>query len=156
MIAHSLHWKGTHVRRFARTVCWSALATSLLACATPYQAYRSFSLTGRVGGYQDFPINGADRGRYFVSFNSNPYTRETQVLEGWHRRASELCPKGYEVVAIRCRCTEFILFRKRAEGSIRCGPPAKPDSITESDAKPTAVEPKKKLRTTGDIYKGDD
>ena len=122
----------------------------LAGCATPYQPYTSFSLTGRWGGYEDFPVSGTQLGRHFVSFESNPYTRETEVLESWHQRASELCPTGYEVQQIKCRCTDSIFFRKRAEGYLRCS--VQPEPL--STAEPTP--PKKKLRSTGDIFKGED
>ncbi|BDX05164.1 hypothetical protein [Planctobacterium marinum] len=58
-------------------------------CVTGYQAY-TWS-----GGYKDQQIGV---GRYWVEYLGNASTSPELVLERWHKRASELCPDGYDEV----------------------------------------------------------
>jgi hypothetical protein len=55
---------------------------TMAGCATAYQPL-SFS-----GGYTDRALSA---GQYEVAFYGNGYTRSDDVLELFHRRASELC-----------------------------------------------------------------
>lgn len=130
---------------------WLLAAVLLSACTTPYQPYKPFGVIVPRGGYQDFPVAGVQSGRHFISFESNPLTGKITVLESWHRRAAELCPEGYQVETVTCRCTDFILFQKRAEGYVRCTKPG--ERIEAKPAEKPAERPRP--RVTGDIYRGE-
>ncbi len=103
----------------------AALAVlSLSACATPYQPHRSFRLPS--GGYTNFE---AQPGIIYVSFQGNGSTRRPAVVRHWHRRASELCPGGYEMLehadisktGITTSGGEVQSYRRPGmEGYIRC------------------------------------
>lgn len=134
-----------------RVVLGIACAAAMSSCGTSYHRFEFVPFSGMMG-YEDFPVTGVQMGRHYISFTANPYTSETTVLAHWNRRAAELCPDGYKVESIKCRCTDSIFFRKRAEGYARCG-------FAPKDEPPQAgpdTTPSKKLRTTGDIYKGED
>lgn len=61
-----------------------------LACATPYQQ-RGFS-----GGYEDTMLSP---GVYLIEVNVNGYTSGATAFAYAHRRASELCPSGYDEIS---------------------------------------------------------
>ncbi len=65
---------------------------TLSACATPYQP------RGFLGdGYTDYE---ALPGVVYVHFEGNGFTSRPAVVRYWHRRASELCPGGYDMLSI--------------------------------------------------------
>lgn len=65
------------------------MVVALAGCATPYQP-KGFS-----GGYSEQNLGN---GRWAVAFDGNSYTSEGTVMTYSHRRASELCPGGYDLV----------------------------------------------------------
>jgi len=65
------------------------MVVAITACATPYQA------KGFAGGYSDYPV-GNDS--YAISVDVNSYTSMSTAMAYAYRRASELCPRGYDVV----------------------------------------------------------
>lgn len=68
----------------------TTLAVAVLAgCATPYQP------RGLSGGYSEQSLG---HGRWAIEFGGNSYTSQSTVTAYSHRRASELCPGGYDVV----------------------------------------------------------
>lgn len=69
----------------------STLLISFLitGCATPYKP------NGMGGGYRDMKIG---ENKYEVAFNGNGYSSMEHVEKHWARRASEVCPNGYDVL----------------------------------------------------------
>src|SRR5512140_1474259 len=65
------------------------MVVAITACATPYQA------KGFAGGYSDYPVGNNS---YAISVDVNSYTSMSTAMEYAYRRASELCPRGYDVV----------------------------------------------------------
>jgi hypothetical protein len=64
---------------------------SLVACVTPYQP-KNWN-----GGYTDFEVQP---GVIYLSFEGNGFTSREVVVRYWHRRASEICPGGYDMLSI--------------------------------------------------------
>lgn len=69
-------------------VVWCVVIAAL-GCSTPYQR------SGFRGGYSDSRLGP---GRYAVEVNVNSFTSSGTALRYLHRRATELCPTGYDVV----------------------------------------------------------
>ncbi len=65
---------------------------SLSACVTPYQPKSFF-----IGGYTDFEVQP---GVIYLLFEANGFTSRPTVVRYWHRRASELCPGGYDMLSV--------------------------------------------------------
>ncbi len=61
---------------------------TLVGCATSYGAM------GFTGGYEDQALGD---GRYLIRVSVNGYTSSGTAVAYFHRRASELCPGGYDV-----------------------------------------------------------
>lgn len=61
----------------------------LSGCATPYQAH-TWS-----GGYKDKKVG---ENHYLVEYYGNGTTSVTMLKEFWNRRATEVCPNGYDVL----------------------------------------------------------
>lgn len=82
--------KCTNIRRTRSVTLYRLiLATALLSgCATGYQ---SFTWTG---GYKDRDLGD---GLYAVDYVGNGTTPPELVSLYWEQRASELCPRGYNV-----------------------------------------------------------
>lgn len=61
------------------------------SCWTPYQA------RGRMGGFDEIVLSP---GLYYLTFAGNQFTSQARAIEGWHRRAAELCggAEAYEVL----------------------------------------------------------
>jgi hypothetical protein len=66
-----------------------AVIASATACATPYQEM------GMRGGVEAHPIGD---GSFAVHARVNGFTSHGTALEYAHRRASEACPGGYDVM----------------------------------------------------------
>ena len=80
-----------------------------------YQEYKMMS-----GGYKDEPI-GKDE--YFVSYEMYGQADIELVLERWHRRASELCPSGYDVLDLnkgKSSYGEVDTSDRIYKGSVKC------------------------------------
>lgn len=67
------------------------LATLLSGCDTVYQPL------GWDGGYQELPLQ---KGHFRLNYQGNSTTTDQWVLQSWHRRAAQLCPSGYKILAI--------------------------------------------------------
>lgn len=65
------------------------MGISVIGCATPYQR------NGFSGGYSD---NHLGNERHAIDVNVNSYTSQGTALQYAHRRATELCPSGYDVI----------------------------------------------------------
>ncbi len=72
-------------------------------CATPY---KQFSFDMPAGGYKDSKIEG---NRHKVSFFGNGHSKPEQVDKYWNRRANELCPNGFKLLAIEQKTEQFKL-----------------------------------------------
>ncbi|MEW6981654.1 hypothetical protein AAD001_03260 [Colwelliaceae bacterium 6471] len=68
----------------------------IAGCSTnDLTGYRPYSAPG---GYKDKKI---EDNLYIVEYHGNNETSEVKVKELWSKRASELCPKGYDILAGR-------------------------------------------------------
>ncbi|NRA19765.1 MAG: hypothetical protein HRU05_04720 [Oceanospirillaceae bacterium] len=68
-----------------------SLAVLLSGCDTVYQPL------GWDGGYQEQQLR---HGHYRLNYQGNSTTPDQWVLQSWHRRAAQLCPSGYAILAI--------------------------------------------------------
>lgn len=67
-----------------------AIILALSACATPYQK------KGFLGGYSETKIGPE---MYSITANGNGYTSLADVQQMTLKRAYELCPNGYSILA---------------------------------------------------------
>ncbi len=67
------------------------LIMSLSACVTGYQS------STWTGGYSEELIA---EGSYHIKYQGNGTTSKELVLQRWHKRAAELCAKGYDVLSV--------------------------------------------------------
>ena len=67
------------------------LASVGCAATTPYQKESAFNLL--VGGYADQRISDSE---YSLVYRGTIHTSYEELESMWNRRASELCPSGYE------------------------------------------------------------
>jgi hypothetical protein len=65
------------------------MAISISSCITPYQKM------GFRGGYKNTQVQPD---LYFIEVQVNGFSGKTRAVEYWHKRASELCPGGYEMI----------------------------------------------------------
>ncbi|WP_369743934.1 hypothetical protein AB8S08_04950 [Pseudidiomarina sp. PP-1MA] len=73
----------------------------LTACATGYQAH-TWS-----GGYKDSKLGD---GHYLVEYYGNGTTLPATVEQFWAKRATELCPTGFEAVNNNTGATDGGIF----------------------------------------------
>lgn len=73
------------------------------ACTTGYKRY------SWDGGYKDKDLGD---GKFRVEYYGNGSTSQELVLERWHKRSAELCPKGYTVISNNAEAEEIntVLF----------------------------------------------
>lgn len=69
--------------------------TTIASCGTSYRPLGEVSNFSGSGGYGEKELGN---GVYKLTFLAEYYTKTKKVEEYWHRRAKELCPKGYTVV----------------------------------------------------------
>ncbi len=75
-----------------KKIAFLSLAVCVAGCTTGYQKHTW------TGGYKDTDLGG---GKHAVEYLGNGTTNPQLVLARWHQRASELCPSGYTVLAIK-------------------------------------------------------
>lgn len=83
-------------------------------CATPYQAR-----SGWLGGYEDVEVSP---GLHQVRVQGNSFTSWSTLQDHAKRRATELCPLGYEVQDVQDRCTTWLGCEQQAVTlTVKCG-----------------------------------
>lgn len=94
------------------------IALTLMACvATPYMREGTMGAM-MSGGYTDQKLKP---GQYTVGFTGNARTPPGLATRFWHRRAGELCPKGYDVIELsESQEPEGEGLRPVVRGQVRC------------------------------------
>jgi hypothetical protein len=155
------------VKAKAGPKCWYdwrmkliAVLVLVAACATPYQR------KGFRGGYSDQQIGP---GRYLISVDGNGFTSRSTIVEYQYRRASELCPMGFDVLdADRSTSSSLATFDggktyntvNKPSGSLavrcRATPVAAPGAVSDDRkcTKPTTPIVSLKNPITGSITGG--
>ena len=99
-----------------RVIVSVLISLSLISCAeTPYQKARISGYGGRQG-YHDKEIRPHTFLLEYSHIGGNDYNLEKNK-EFWHRRASELCPNGYDATLevidpINAKFSEFVCPEK--------------------------------------------